>query len=175
MSTQINLITEKKRQARKAIRFITLFSLVVFTLFFIAAASLLATVLSLKNNLSLYTQNEQDLRAKLTSFSQTRERTILIQDRLVNIDKIIKTRKNLSTKIQSIMSIFPSNFLIDSVEGTENVVTFRLTTSDLSAVDNLLEEKLKNVKINNLAKVDFKSFEENKGGYSFNLDFRFIK
>lgn len=174
MSTSINLITEKKRQVRRAIRFITLFSIVVFTLFFIAGASFIATVFSLKNNLSLYAQNEQDLRGKLASLSETRERTILIQDRLANIEKIIKTRKNLSTKIESILVLFPSSFMVDSVEGTEKVVTFRLSTQDLASVDKLLEDKIKNSKIKNLAKIDLKAFEENKKGYSFNLDFHFV-
>lgn len=171
MKTEVNLITPRKKQTKKAIRLASLVSVFVFAFFFITGVLILSFVIFLKGSLGEISSREDDIKAKINSLSSQKERILLIKDRLSNIQKVLGSRKKLSDKIEEVFRVVPKSFSVDSINASESLMSFRFSSPDLLLINNFLEEDLKNFSPKGIKRIDIKSFGRSSKEYFFTLDF----
>lgn len=175
MKTGINLITQKKHDAKKIDNRIFLVAIAFFSICFVIGLTIITYVLVLKGVYSGVLSDESAVKAKLTSLSAQKERSLLIKDRLSGIQKILSIRKKLSTKVTTILAEIPPDFGLESIEAKEELVSIRLKAQSLAEIDSLFEEKLKKSAktFGNLSRIDIKSFSQRGDNYVFVLDFHY--
>lgn len=176
MKNQINLVSTKsgvKNELKKSFLIsIILLGFVVILSIFTSAYNLI-----LSNDLSNAQLEENSIKNKIAASPQ-KAKILLIQDRLQNIDKIIKSRKDINNKVISILEIIPESANIESVNISDKSLSIVLSSDNLSEY-NLLLDKIyafpKNY--NNIKNVTMHSFDFNKktGKYNLGLNFDFLK
>lgn len=175
MKTGINLITKRRHDSKKIDNRIFTGSVVLFSVCFLVGLAIIIYVLILKSTYSNVITEENGVKAKLSSLSVKKERSLLIKDRLMGIQKILSIRKKLSNQVAMILAEIPPDFGMESINANEKLISIRLGAQNLSEVDLLFEERLKKAAkaMEGLIRIDIKSFSQSGDKYVFTLDFHY--
>lgn len=176
MKSQINLATPR-RVTKQAMRKLYLACLFSFLVSFAVAIFLLIFTFILNSQLSTLDGRKSDILHKISLISDKKEKELFIKDRLTNIQKIIKNRKDLSSKIAPILDAFPQNVGVDSLTAQDEVITIQVTAQSLGGLDSLINDKIvafASSSKKTIRKVDIGNFGVRNGAYSASLDFYFI-
>ncbi|HVZ66887.1 MAG TPA: hypothetical protein VG917_01365 [Patescibacteria group bacterium] len=175
MKEDINLViktnTDKKIKDK-----VFLGTLVVFLILFALGAIVLIYSITLTSKASALANNANDLRSKISSYSDQKTKLLTISERLVTIRKIINTRKKIDEEVSGIVSYVPDNLAIDSIYADDTKVTMGFTSPQLSDFDTLLESKIPLMtkdKSLNISRVAIGSFSQKSTGYLVLIDFIF--
>ncbi|HVT01049.1 MAG TPA: hypothetical protein VHE53_02325 [Patescibacteria group bacterium] len=175
MKEDINLViranTDKKIRDK-----VFLVTLVIFLIFFSLGAVVLVYSITLTSKASALANNANDLRGKISSFSDQKTKLLTINERLVTIRKIVNTRKKIDEEVTSIISFVPENLTIDSIYADDTIVTIGLTSQNLTDFDTFLESKIPLMtkdKSLNIERVNVGSFSQKGSGYLLSVDFIF--
>src|SRR5438552_3998569 len=138
MRTDINLAI-RKQIVKKSIRKVFLISFLIFITVFLLSALAIAYNFTLTNKLTQLSQPEMQMKNKINEFSAKKDNFIIVQDRLSSITQIINSRKNIDKKISSVLSYFPDSVTIKNINVSNDGASITIISSDLSAVDQLLD------------------------------------
>lgn len=175
MKDDINLITPRKI-TKTAIRKIVLASFIVFgSIFTIALVSLFYSFF-LHSTLSSLDAQSTTIKSNINGLGARREKTIIIKDRLINVQKALNNRKKVEVNTASIVSAMPKGVVIGSVNADNEKITLHLSASNLNDLDSLTQNTLptfaKNSKLG-IKKIDSSSLSVLKDTYGLTLDFYF--
>lgn len=175
MKDDINLITPRKI-TKSAIRKIVLISFIVFgSVFALTVASFFYSFFLHSTSSSLDAQSKS-IQLSISGLGDRREKTIIIKDRLTNIQKILNNLKKVESNTSSIVSEIPKGIVVSGVNADDQKITLRLSSPSLNDLDLLTQDTmLKFAKSSKLGikKIDSSSLSVAKDAYGLTLDFYF--
>ncbi len=168
MKEDINLALSHEAKVSRHYKKIFIISLVsFFVILLICTVSVIYGVYQ-NTQIDSLNKNESDLRYEINLQASKKAKIIQLHDRLSKISSILKTRKDLNKKIDTIFAIIPVDGMsIERVDADEGTITIQIISSDLSLVNSVLESVYNLPKdFVNTNKVDLISFtrlQEAKG------------
>ncbi len=175
MKTDINLIQKNKISGNGLAR-ITLFTGIVFFIVFLIAVGVILYALFLKSQLTAIDAQQLSVKNQIAGFATTRDNLVLINERLVNIKKVLATRQNLDSTVGKVMATIPQTFGVESMTADDEVISLTLSSDKLSDFDDLMEAKLPLLtkdKTLGVKRLDVGGFTQVGTGYQLDLDFYF--
>lgn len=178
MTEGINLAEKQTTTKKKRDPFILLSGVIIFCMI-LASGSLFAFSIFLKTNLSnLLVQEDQQIK-HLTTLTSEKTKILTIQERLSAIQRILTTRKEMSTNFEAVSLTIPEGVQISSITSTEKGLNIKLVSDSLASLNTFLEDRLptilqdKSVKVK---KIDISGFSFQRGisEYTTMVNFTFL-
>ncbi len=141
MKPSINLATKRIIQ-KKTLRKFFLSSVIFF------GAGVSTTILLLLINffvnlqISNLTEDKADLQAQIVRQRVTKDKLLMIQERLGQIRSLLTARNAAGENINLIVSSIPQSIRIVSINYDEEEISFSLSSDSLSALQTLIEDEL---------------------------------
>lgn len=149
-------------------------SFFIFIFVFVIAILILSYVFILKINLSSLQFNSRRLQAQIATFEQKKDKILIVSERLASARKILASRNHLDSVVQSILSVVPDNFSIESVQANNKEISLSISGDPLSGFVSFLSEGIPTLTQNKtlaISKVSADSFTQSKNGYLLSLTF----
>lgn len=124
MSTNINLLVrtdEESLRRKKRIKILN-FTAAVFLLS-VCLISFGVFILAQSVNLSEIKREQEDVLRKMSQFRGRQAKLFVLNNRIENIDKILKIRKNISKTASSLLLKVPNNLSVEDFEVDDKAVT----------------------------------------------------
>ncbi len=160
MKQSINL-TSARKSVDSALRKILLASIAIFCLTIIISFSLIVYRLVLKSTFDGLDAKEQQLNSQLLAMVDKRDKLLETKSRISDITKIIAKRAPITNRLDTINSIAPADAQVDSISGSDKDLIINFQSSDLSALNTLIEQKITELasdKTKSIKKVSMSSF-----------------
>lgn len=169
MSTNINLLLRtdeeslKRKKRARILNFIAIVSLAAVGLISLSIFILIQAV-----SLSSIKKEQEDVLGKISQFQSRQAKLFILNDRVENIDRILKTRKNLSGIMDKLLAKVPSRLSIDGfeVDGKSVVITGQSKSLSIIGefINNLTDMVRKKEVIRSLT-LNFLQLDESKNTY----------
>lgn len=173
MKNEINLLS-RVQATKKRIRKLFIVSVAVFSICMLSSAIILGYSFVLNSNLASLNSKITDMQGKIVSLSKQKEAALRIRERLSSIQKLLIARKDLGLKADDVLSVFPDSVGVDEFKVTDDIVSIKVHSANLSDFDSLVSGKISGfAKANKLGikKVDVLNFSSDKNGYLMAFDF----
>jgi len=177
MSTDINLAVKRKKTSSlistKKVKKLRLSALIFLFIVGGLSAALFAIIAS--SPLPSLRGQEQEAAAALSAQQAKFGKYLLIKIQLSSIQTLLDTRPNLSSAIDTFISLVPTNVTVAGVAITEETLGFGVTSKSLDAISLLfvtIEEKVQQKQLPSTIVVSPIAYSGADGMYSFTIDFR---
>jgi Tfp pilus assembly protein PilN len=160
----INLETEKAAVLLRRIS-IGVLSLTVLS-------TIVLFILVIQSPLNKIKQQENDLLTKLTDYKVQLSRNVIIKERLISIENILRQRTHFEKYVAAILSKLPQGVSLSSLDVTENTIQLTGNSSSLSAANTFIDALVSMQKNKELIQsVVLKSFavDQDSGKYFFSV------
>lgn len=176
MKEDINFITPAKKQQKQYASLFLMVSGSFFGVVFVIALALVVYSFILKSQATAIDKRVAALRTNIGSFGEQKNMLAFTTQRLSTIRQIIATRNKLDERITAIMDKVPQNLSVDGLTADKDIITIRLSSTNLSNFDDFLEVQLplitKDTKLG-IKRVDISSFSQRGNEYLLTIDFYF--
>lgn len=123
MNTSINLLLHRDEELlREKKKFRILNFVIAASLIGVGLISLSIFLLTQAVNSSSVKKDEADILKKISQFENKQIKLFIVNNRVENIDKIIKAKKDLSKTASDLLAKIPENLLVDSFEVSDAMV-----------------------------------------------------
>jgi len=176
MKTDLNLATEKKQKTD--FRTISLFSFIIFLIFFSLAAGLIVYSVILNVRAKSLFQEVASLSQELSPFSKKKGNLLLVNERLNSIKKVLSSRSKIDAEVQSVLSIIPQNFTVETINTDKDKISVRISSTNLASIDSFLEEDIPRAARDDtlgVKVIEIESFLQDESGYLLSLNFLFTE
>lgn len=139
MSTNINLLVltdEESLRRKKRIKILN-FTAAVFLLS-ACLISLGVFLLAQSVNLSEIKRGQEDVLKKMSQFRGRQAKLFVLNNRIENIDKILKIRKNISKTANGLLLKVPNNLSVEDFEVDDKAVTITGHSRSLFAIGEFI-------------------------------------
>jgi Tfp pilus assembly protein PilN len=139
MSTEINLLPHeneevtKQRKSAKILNFIAVGLLVVVCLI---SLGIFISIQAL--NPESIRKQQEDVLKKLAQYQDRQVKLLIVNNRIENINNILKTRRNFSKMTSSLLAAVPGGLTIDSFEIDSKMVAISGQSQSLSIIGDFL-------------------------------------
>jgi len=159
MKKEINLTLGRKAD-NKLVRRLLMGSSIAFSIVVIITIGILAFRLFLSTQLANATSDEEVLIAQLDAVREQRDKLVITKERLVDAQKIISRRQDITSKFGMVENIVPSQASLETFSGTEEEVEVRIESESLEALSELINERIATLanEQKGVQKIEMKSF-----------------
>ena len=140
MKSQINLVSKKEQ--RKSLGRFNIATMGIFGATFLAATGLLIYLLILNLQIAGLDRTREDLNSQITQLSSQKLNVLLLKERLASIQKVLSGRTDVNPKMQTVLSLLPSNVDVSSINTDSSHIVVRLTSTSLSDLNSILENNI---------------------------------
>jgi len=117
MSTDINLLLRTNEESLKRKKRIKILNFAaIASLICIGLVSLIIFILIQTANPTAIKKEQEDVLGKISQFQDRQSKLFILNNRIENINKILKTRKDLSKTMNELLAKMPSNLSINNFE-----------------------------------------------------------
>lgn len=139
MNTNINLLIPTDEDSLKRKRRIKIFK-------FVAAASLMGVglislgifIMISAVNLGSIKKEQEDIMAKISQFQSRQAKLFVLNNRIENIEKILKIRKDLSKTMNDLLGKIPNQLSVDDFEVDDKLVIITGQSKSLRAIGEFI-------------------------------------
>jgi len=173
MKTSINLVSKKRKPSAFRKRFFVV-SIGFFSAIFVISVSLILYRLILQNQLAELESDEAKLISVVNQNPEKKVKYLTVRERLIEINNIMKRRKNINARISSVQSSLAEEVSITLIEGDETSVKLRVASENLLFVNNLLEQKINEYAAANnkiIKRIEMTSFNLNPTSLQYEVNF----
>lgn len=178
MKTSINLVSKKRRPSEFHRRFF-ISAIIFFSIVFVISVGLIGYRLFLQAQLNAFKDDEAELITQVNLNPEKKIKFLTVRERLSEIQNIIKERKNLNSRIESVSQTLPLDVGISLIEGDSEQVKLRVTASNLVSLNDLIEQRVEQYaseRNKEIKRIELTSFNLNPSTllYEANLTIEFI-
>jgi type II secretory pathway component PulL len=176
--SSINLLrTEGKENVKQSKRKYFLRLISIIFLFFVAVSSI--TLFILANRLSPDSiKKEQDSVLKsITSQKDKQAKYALLTDRLLNINQILKSRKNYTNTLNALIAQVPDGVSTTAMSVDNGNVTFTVSSNSLLSINKFLTGIIDTVKSKHIIRdmtIETLTVDKTNGLYSLSIKAKII-
>lgn len=173
MSTNINLLVRTDEESLKLKKRIKILNFAAITsLVCICLATLGIFILIQAANLPGIKKEQEDILRKTSQYKSRQAKLFVLNNRVENIDRILKIRKNLSTTTSSLLTKVPGNLLVEGFEVDDKSVMITGQSKSLFVIGEFIsnltdmvrkKEVIKSLTLNSL------TLDEGQSIYQFSL------
>ena len=173
--SDINLTLTNAAEKKKG-NLVFMVSLGIFGVIFVVSAIIMLISFLTTSRARSLPDTEAATRNKITALSVQKVKLVSINERLSTINKIVSSRKQIDARANTILSIIPDGFNIDSFTADDKQLTVSLSSLRLTDFDTFLEEKIPifaKDKSSGVSRISINSFSQGKTDYSISLSFNY--
>lgn len=173
MRTDINLAVGRQTTKREIKKFFS-FSLVFMGIVVGITIILLTINFILARQYTALLVREQQLKFALESQTEKKIRLLLLEDRLISVDKILKTRADINKNFNRVIASLPPSVSVVNAEVQKDKIIIRLQSDNLADLNVLIDTYYDRLDQNETAKrVQLSSFGFNDKSNVYNADLTF--
>lgn len=164
---------DRSKKILKTLRILSISSLVI-----VVVLSLVLFFLNIRSPLPALKKEENDLISALLKIKDKIEKHVIVQDRLQNVDPILKNRKDLESVITFFTEKAPPGVSIQSFAITTESVALQVSATSVFVINQFNDELVKAAKSNSVVnKITMDNFVAQESGdpYTFSLKTQLVK
>lgn len=173
MKRGINLRLPKKKTSQAVVKAIS-FSFVFFLLSVALGIILIAVNLFFGARIAGLKNEEEGLKNQILSQDTKLYKLYDTHQRLKSIDQVVKGRSKVIDKVDNVAAIVPQEAEVNTITTKDLQVTFSIVTTDLSKINEVLEQKLMALALEQdkkVKRVELKSLALDPEDKEYTLDF----
>ena len=173
MSTDINLLLRTDEESLKQKRRIKILNFTaVASLIGVGLISLGIFILIQIVNPESLKKEQEDMLGRISQFQNRQVKLFVLNNRVENIEKILKIRKDLSKAMNGLLAKIPSNFSIDTFEIDDKMVIIAGQSNSLFTIGefiNNLTDMVRNKEIIKSLMLNSLVMDEGKNAYQISV------
>jgi len=173
MSANINLLLRTDEESSKRKKRIKILNFAaVASLMGVGLISLSLFILIQVINPKSFRKEQEDVLMKISQFQSRQVKLIVLNNRIENIDKILKIKKDLSKTMSSLLTKIPSKLSIDDFEVDDKSVTITGQSKSLFAIGefiNNLTDMVRNKEIIKSLTLNSLILDEGRNTYQISI------
>jgi len=139
MITDINLLLRTDEESLKRKKRIRILNFVAAGLLIIVGLISLVVFLLIQGaNPPSLKKEQNDVLKKISQFQDRQSKLFILNNRIDNIDKILKTRKDISKTMNELLAKIPDNFSINSFEINDQSIILTGESNSLYSIAQLI-------------------------------------
>lgn len=141
MDNTINLVSIKSSELTREEKSLKLArTIALVTMFIVAAIAILVFVVNLTMPIQSVKSNEQVMLTNISALHKKLVTYDLIRDRINNLSNIITARKNLSSSINAIFNLVPSELTISSFDADAKKISIVVSGNSLIPINKFIDD-----------------------------------
>lgn len=160
MKKGINLALSRKR-VDNVLRKVFVLSVALFCISVIISIGMITYRLILKSSYDTLEAKEQQINSQLLQLQDKRDKLTETKSRIAEIKNVLAKRSPITTRIQTLSDVVPTDTTITSLTGDTSDMKITLEGESLSSINDLLEQRIAEIAKDSkkgISKVDMHSF-----------------
>ena len=173
MNTNINLLlqtNEESKRGQKRVKRLNIIAVVL--LIGVGCLSLIIFLLIQIINTSAIKKEQNDIREKISQFQDRQAKIFVLNNRVDNIEKVLKRRIDLSKAISVLLAKTPGRLFIEDLEVDDKTVVMTAKSTSLLAIGELinnLTDMVRKKEIISSLTLNTLVFDESKNSYQISI------